>query len=84
MTNCILCTPQPTQLSKPSVKEHRHAVELGDSANSAVAEHTWSVNHAVDLDNTNDIGHQCNLQVYLSELPPTLPTPKASARIDTH
>ena len=39
-------------------KKHRHAVELGDSANSALA--TWSAHHAVDWDNTNKLHRQCN------------------------
>ena len=39
-------------------KKHRHAVELGDSANSALA--TWSAHHAVDWDSTKMLGHQRN------------------------
>ena len=39
-------------------KKHRHAVESGDSANSALA--TRSAHHAVDWDSTNMLGHQRN------------------------
>ena len=39
-------------------KRHRHAVESGDSANSALA--TWSAHHAVDWDSTNMLHHQRN------------------------
>lgn len=35
--------------------------DRGDSANSALAEQTWSVNHAVDWDNSKILGHQRNL-----------------------
>ena len=43
------------------MKEHRKAVESGDCANSALAEHTWSHHHPVDWDKVTVLEQQPHL-----------------------
>lgn len=65
----ILCTACPAtyvgqtgRCLNQRLKEHRHAVVSGDTANSALAEHACSAHkNALDWDCIMILGHQPNL-----------------------
>ena len=48
------------------MKGHRKAVESGDCANSALAEHTWSHHHPVDWDKVRVLEQQSRLYYRLT------------------
>ena len=43
------------------LSEHRQAVESGQAATSALAEHAWGAHHSVDWDNVKVLDHQPHL-----------------------